>query len=1613
MKQKATKRLFAVLLVMLMALSILPTLALNANESPFDTAKDGGRVGDLSKQDTLTPDPTEIVDIMVEVKDNEPLMEVFKLDDIRAKKSTVNTYENRMLTRQDSAKGKIEALVEEKVETIYNHTLLFNGFSFKGEYGWIEKINSSVSGVYAFAAPTYDAPEPLMATSTGIIEAPVAWNLGYTGVGKLVAVIDTGLRISHEAFSVMPDNPALTQTDVADIIANNPMKAGGSAAQLYYNQKVPFGYDYYYKTNTIHHRGMSDGDDHGTHVAGTAVGNNGSDFKGVAYDAQLVVMQVFQAGGGTSASYYLPALEDCVYLGVDAANMSLGAPCGSTEITELPESYNRVFELIKESGMSLSVSAGNSGTSASENGAKGNQLATAPDYGLVGSPSTYSVPLSVAAGNNAGMVDGAIVVDGQRYEFTDNSESPEDSIISVAGTYDYVVVPGFGFPSDYEGIDVEGKVALVSRGDSSFDEKLAAAADAGAVAMVLYNNEAGGIGMIITEYFIPGVSITQTNGRLLIEAAGEDGIGELTFLVFEGTAAPSDFSSRGTTAELAIKPEIMAPGASINSSIGLDEDDSYASWNGTSMASPHVAGAMAVLKEYLTAMFPDATPEELRELTDAILMNTAVPVVDGETGMPFSPREQGAGMMNLGGAVTTKAYVTVDSNVRPKLELGSDAERTGRYTLSFTVHNFGASELTFDLDYTIQSEKPYTVGAFGDTEFINGTPLDLGSHATDNAPQTVTVPAGGSVDVSFTITLNENGMAYLDEHYETGMFIEGFVMLEAQADGEGYAAPTLGLPYLGFYGDWNEPAMFDDGWYWQDNPVHNHPRPNTFGFKNGSEIQGLGLNPYVDMTEAQYQADRNAISPNGDGRLDSVNVGYTGILRNSVYGHYAINFEDGTQTILKSWDTDLFERFKGFFYDSRGKYMQLGDTHLPFPTWNASDLDEGESVEIEIRADLGYEGYTPEANARGKLIIPVTKDTTKPSAVNASVNGDGTLTLTLTDENYLAYYAVYGDGAMTDEIESADVFENTRGAQTQVTVTAPTGADYIYLFLGDYAANESAYKVNVSDGGMQAIDGPVIGGAEIIIFDEQFSSNPMWNVADLDGDGVQWGIFTDPADAELGYEGEAGFAGSWSINTSTGAPITPDNWLLTPAGAITVPDDGNEYFVRYYLACTERGPEYHSLMVGPDNATSTAQFTAIHSEELTEQGYKEFVVSLADYAGESIRLAWRHHNTTGGFLMRLDNVQIYCVTGGEQPTPTPPPVITDGVNLFGYSVVDMVPDAQGNYSEEFGWITFNSADPLNTMEFLSRDGIVMSAADYVDGVIYAYDEGGNLYAVDPDTFEETLIGNCGYEVYDLAYDHEAGVMYAQVYSAGAGGSQTLESKPLKAGVGGNMRPLSFDVEGRYLATVDLKTGEVTELFMFNRDENIFPIGLACIGNGEFISVDYMTDTLYRFDVDGNFEEIGALSVESGNYSQSMTFDPETGLVYWAAATYSGEGVLVIADPVSGENEVVDYIDDPNGTEVVGLFVKEAEVEPTPTPEQPTPTPEQPTPTPEQPTPTPEQPTPTPEQPTPTPEQPTPTPVQPTPEPEDPPKAGGVSLAIAGAAFAAIGCAGIVIRRKRK
>ena len=159
-----------------------------------------------------------------------------------------------------------------------------------------------------------------------------------------------------------------------------------SAESLYYSAKVPFQFDYgegkLDKTNGT--RG-----DHGTHVASTAAGNTGvnADAMGVAPQAQILNMNVFFEKGGASFANILAALEDCIMLGVDVANMSLGSDCGFIEY-EFTQNILKVFQRCGENGVSLAVAAGNAYSAAYGNAFGAKALATNPDYGVVGDPST-------------------------------------------------------------------------------------------------------------------------------------------------------------------------------------------------------------------------------------------------------------------------------------------------------------------------------------------------------------------------------------------------------------------------------------------------------------------------------------------------------------------------------------------------------------------------------------------------------------------------------------------------------------------------------------------------------------------------------------------------------------------------------------------------------------------------------------------------------------------------------------------------------------------------------------------------------------------------------------------------------------------------------------------------------------------------------------------------------------------------------------------------------------------------------------------------------------------------------------------------------------------------
>ena len=439
---------------------------------------------------------------------------------------------------------------------------------------------------------------------TGIFNSSDA---GYDGSGMVVAVLDTGLDSSHTAFS--PSNftsqkLGLTYDEVAAVL--NKTKAyeqsgGLSVNDVYINNKVPYGYDYADNDPDVY----STHNNHGTHVSGVIVGKDDV-ITGVAPNAQLVSMKTFSDIMDTArASWILSALEDCVVLGVDVINMSLGTACGFAREGD-EELLSGVYDRIREAGISVVVAASNSYSSAYGSEANGNLgLTSNPDTGTVGSPGTYEGVLSIAsiAGEETPYIkyDKTIIYFD---ESRDTASEENDFLETLLGdaeskTFEYVVIPGVGRSADYSGVDVNGKIVLVRRGDNTFEEKALIAEQQGAAGIIIYNNVSGEIMMNVGDAKLAVCSITQNDGEMLAKAGG----GKLT-LSKKQTAGPfiSEFSSWGPTPSLNIKPELTGHGGNILSSV---TGGGYDRLSGTSMACPNLAGVVILMRQYVQEKFPD------------------------------------------------------------------------------------------------------------------------------------------------------------------------------------------------------------------------------------------------------------------------------------------------------------------------------------------------------------------------------------------------------------------------------------------------------------------------------------------------------------------------------------------------------------------------------------------------------------------------------------------------------------------------------------------------------------------------------------------------------------------------------------------------------------------------------------------------------------------------------------------------------------------------------------------------------------------------------------------------------------------------------------------------
>ncbi len=1151
--KNTVKRLLAVVMVLAMVLSV--SAAALAVGIPKDKASDAleaktsasydlsgirnGRTFDVGAEkaaEEIAAD--QIVTIMVEL-DAAPAMEVYD-----QYKNAVN-YSRTLQQKQAAAARTIGETLKVNVDVARNYTLLFNGFAFEGEYRLVEEINK-MDGFRAFVAAEWDCPEIRLFNSGDMVGAINAWDLDYTGEGRIVAIVDTGVMVDHPAFSTMPDEDTVhfTSSDIADIIAGGQLYGNGAStmnvANVYYNAKIPFRWNYVHNDyNTAHVY-----NDHGTHVAGIAAGNGG-EIQGVAKDAQIAAMQVFNDNGGAGWAAILSALEDCVVLGVDAANLSLGSPCGFTQYYD--SSYAEVFQNLVNAGVNLSMSAGNEYSTAfgnawaANNQSVGYALIQNPDYGVTGSPSTWPESLGIASVDNSKTQGYYIenVALGVQFSYSETDYNQPKLAETFGGqTLDYIYIPGAGNPEDFEGYDVAGKVALIQRGDISFYVKIENAQALGAIAVIIFNNTDGIINMNLQDgnITVPAVSITMDRGNELADA-GEGQIyisDEVALIDAPGGGLPSDFSSWGTTSDLKIKPEITAPGGNIYSSTDPRPNMSgayYQTWSGTSMSAPHVTGGMAIVSAYVEDMFPNATTAEKQNLVDCILMSTATPVVDSDGGLA-SVRKQGAGLMDLASAVTTTTYLTVEGCARPKLEIGDDPECTGVYEMTFTVNNFGEEDVSYTVEPTVLIDNAEAIAYGPDAEHpyviaTTQTSMDITDYCDIVVPEAVTVPAGGTADVTVVITLTDEIAEYLDAYYTCGAYIEGFIQLygeggingDVNGDGEvnsedallvmrysmnlcrlddlaaadvngdgnvnmadallimryangftqdisfaGFDAGTdLNIPFLGFYGDWNAVPMFDQGFYYDDFSWGSNPIDNFIGSNFQGENYGLGINPYVETEDlSYYSSDRNAVSPNGDGFLDTADVIRIGLMRNSAVAGYQLLDGEGNFIANLARQTQVRKDYES---TSTLVYSNLGQ-NMPMPKWGAEPY-AGQDVAIRAYAYLSNDGSTTTEPATedsfnyfGEWIIPIYVDVTAPTAEVVSF-ANGVLTLNVTDDHYVAFAGVFAgevtsEGITLGETKGAEgIFEDERGAETEIVVEGVANGDLVCL--GDYAGNEKVY----------------------------------------------------------------------------------------------------------------------------------------------------------------------------------------------------------------------------------------------------------------------------------------------------------------------------------------------------------------------------------------------------------------------------------------------------------------------------------------------------------------------------------------------------------------------------
>ena len=973
---------------------------------------------------------------------------------------------------------------------------------------------------------------------------------GIDGEGQAVVVIDSELDVEHEVFQQGIENPKYSKTDIENFLHDaglgtdlNIRKMEVAVNDVYRSEKIPFAFNYADRSKDVY----CDIPEviHGSHVSGIAVGKNdqgsqnGYDFTGVAPETQLIFMCVQDRDGNLSYDAILAAIDDAAKMDVSAVNLSLGSNYASST-----EALKTAIENAAKADIFISVSAGNSSRGYHERAVLPENI----DYSASGMPADLGSSTAVASVNNTKIRTSyyeMTAADGSQIKYSVSTDTNlfGEAFGAAADSpgahvdYEYVYC-NLGKETDFSDKDLGDKIALIDRGEIDFTVKIQNAKDAGAAGVIIRNTSDD-----ISERFLMGEELpsavigksdgeklksaetkTITVGKELIESSSDN-----------PDSGMSSFSSWATNHTLQLKPEITAPGGGIYSSVPDENHNKYESFNGTSMAAPHITGAVTLLKQYIETNYGSGRGINGRSLTmpqegskssfvENLMMSTAeIQYYDNGEKTPYSPRLQGAGLLNLKAASETPVILTGDPDRdggKTKLSLGELGElEDDKFTIECTARNFSDQDVTYDgVDLSVTTDD-VTLGEDG-RNYVGGTKNlaiedytvvssadGSGGGSPDTGSNSITVPANGQVTIKVEVTLDTSKIQENKEIFTNGFFVEGFLSLRPSSTDNGNSVPQINIPYSGFCGDWESAPVFDRPNYEGDSELG----ATFLGSSDGeagvigcyqTNVNGmlvdvctpLGVNLFADGADDAGEKFAG-ISPNSDGSHDFLCVSVNPLRSVKSLKVEIIDSED--ETVFEEEAAEYeFSKFVPFCFDISVKAEESEDGDAVY-------LPDGDYTAV-VTGSLNRGSENDSAGREQSVSMDFYVDRQYPTVSDISAernSGREFLTFTAHDNKFvMAAYVL--DKNLEEELASSPDTAlpkieiqpaNTPAARFSFDIT-DLDKSSLKIYVVDYALNEAAYPVEIGASGSGG------GGDDPVRYTIHFDSNGGSDISDMKAD---------------------------------------------------------------------------------------------------------------------------------------------------------------------------------------------------------------------------------------------------------------------------------------------------------------------------------------------------------------------------------------------------------------------------------------------------------------------------------------------------------------------------------